>query len=606
MKPWLTSQLAPISASDVRLGIVIDPERLLSHGDIESAGEVVDADDWYLLRRAYELHARRRSQDAPRLIVLVHSPVYQEPRDLPYDIERAATVIRVRVPVPPEYRRLVLELPDDLSARAIDVLGPPRYGDLDRLLARLWGVDLGSEADEARELDVAIRLRLDPTVPDALWPLVALRFKSPLARALAAQPADTLVLQQAWDRYVNDDSDNQSVQAIATLGPRFMPLFHAGLLRPSVASAVDLPTWAAAGTAALSAGELAEGLLGSRPQEPPGDLASWARHAEWWAELRAALAMLTADPGRLRDRAWEVWQQLDGAFVQWLESGYGGLLLSSPGAPISVDRIAPYLAARLKRGETKRVALIVLDGMGLCQWTMIRRRQPFNIVQALTSVAMLPTLTPISRQAIFRGTLPLYFRNTIESTAKDGDGWRDFWTREGVPAQKIRYQLITGVSAEPVSFQAGLTAVGIVIQAIDKMLHGASLMGDAQLVGSVHAWVDTGVLRDIIVQADKAGFEVWLTSDHGNIETTPLGRAMEGLAVETAGLRVRLYPSAALRDGSRVRDGGIAWDPPDLPPGWRYSLFARGRDAYFSGDVRVTHGGLSLDEVIVPLVRVLP
>jgi len=511
------------------------------------------------------------------------------------------------VPVPPEYRRLVLELPDELSERAVDVLGPPRYGDFDRLLARLWGVDVGSEADEPRELDAAIRLRLDPTVPDALWPHLVRRFKSPLARGLASQPVDTSALQIAWDHYVKRDRDDQSVNTITTLGPRLMSLFHVGLLRPSARGTIDLPSWAAAGTAELRADELAEGLLESRTSlESPVDLAGWVRQAEWWAQLRAALALIGSDPRALRLRAWEIWQELNAPFVQWLQSAYGGLLLSSPAAPTSVDRVASFLAARVKSGEAKRIALIVLDGMGLCQWAMIQRRAPFKIIQASTCVAMIPTLTPISRQAIFRGKLPMYFEHTIESTARDGDGWRDFWVGEGVPAREIRYQLITGAGLESVSLQPGLTAVGIVIQAIDKMLHGSSLLGDPQLAASVDAWIDRGDLRSLVVEADQAGYEIWLTSDHGNLETTPRGRALEGLAVETAGLRVRLYRSHALRDGSRVRAGGIAWDPPGLPPGWSYSLFAPGRDAYFSGEVRVTHGGLSFDEVIVPLIKVAP
>ncbi len=607
MKAWLASQMAPILASDVRLGIVIDPERLLSRADIESIGEVAEADGWYSLRRTYEQHGRRRGQEAPRLVIVVHSTTYQEPRDLPYDIERASTAVRLRVPVPPEYRRLVLDLPDDLSQRAVEVLGPPRYGDLGRLLARLWGVDLGTAADQARELDVAIRLRLDPTIPDALWPLLRPLLKSPLARALASMPVDAAPLQEAWDDYAVWGGKSQLADTITTLGPRLMPLFHLGLLQPVAGREVELPSWAAAGIAPLSADALAEGLLESRPDsELPGDLAGWVREAEWWAQVRAAVAQLTPGRAELRRQAWEIWTTFNTAFVRWLESAYGPLLLTTSAGPLSVDRIAAYLANRVKRGEAKRIALIVLDGMGLCQWAMIQRRVPVTVVQPLTCVAMIPTLTPISRQAIFRGALPMYFTKTINSTARDGDGWRDFWAGEGVPAREVGYQLITGASAEPVSFQAGMTAVGIVVQAIDKMLHGANLLGDAQLVGSVHAWADSGVLRDLVVKADNAGYEIWLTSDHGNLETTPLGRAMEGLAVETAGLRVRLYSSPALRDGSRVRDGGIAWDAPGLPTGWCYPLFAPGRDAYFSGEVRVTHGGLSLDEVIVPLVRVLP
>jgi hypothetical protein len=52
---------------------------------------------------------------------------------------------------------------------------------------------------------------------------------------------------------------------------------------------------------------------------------------------------------------------------------------------------------------------------------------------------------------------------------------------------------------------------------------------------------------------------------------------------------------------------GISWDPPGLPAGVCYPLFAPGRRAYFTGGaLRVAHGGQSLDEVVVPFVRIVP
>jgi hypothetical protein len=78
---------------------------------------------------------------------------------------------------------------------------------------------------------------------------------------------------------------------------------------------------------------------------------------------------------------------------------------------------------------------------------------------------------------------------------------------------------------------------------------------------------------------------------------------MEGPLVDHAGTRVRLYENAVLRD--TARPDGIEWDPPGLPPG-KAPLFAAGRTGYHSGGRKVSHGGLSLDEVIVPFARVVP
>ncbi len=72
--------------------------------------------------------------------------------------------------------------------------------------------------------------------------------------------------------------------------------------------------------------------------------------------------------------------------------------------------------------------------------------------------------------------------------------------------------------------------------------------------------------------------------------------------MEKAGTRVRIYPNATLRE--QAAEHGEIWDPPGLPEDADYyPLFAPGRSGYHSAS-RVTHGGISLDEVIVPVARV--
>jgi len=161
---------------------------------------------------------------------------------------------------------------------------------------------------------------------------------------------------------------------------------------------------------------------------------------------------------------------------------------------------------------------------------------------------------------------------------------------------------VTGSSLADVPDLTGVTATGVVVMAIDEMLHGSHLLGDSQVASAVRAWTERGFLVDLVRRATEQEAEVWLTADHGNLEILPLGGVQEGLAVDTAGTRVRWYQDASLREGRRAE--GIVWDPPGLPPGACFPLFAPARGGYFNGEMRVTHGGISLDEVVVPLVKV--
>lgn len=141
------------------------------------------------------------------------------------------------------------------------------------------------------------------------------------------------------------------------------------------------------------------------------------------------------------------------------------------------------------------------------------------------------------------------------------------------------------------------------MRAIDELMHTSEMLGEAQFAANVETWLRHGFVRELVERASADGYEVWFTADHGSLEVVPLGRPMEGLAVDTAGTRVRLYATKALREQSKA-DGDL-WDPPGMPEHGPYPLFPWGRFG-LRHDVRVTHGGLSFDEMIVPFVRVLP
>jgi hypothetical protein len=535
-------------------------------------------------------------------VLLVHASDLAEERRVPFDIAMTCPVIRLRVPAPPRFRQLVHDLPGELADRAVAIVARPGSG-LEDLLSGLWGVSLrGEKSDPARELDVLIRLRTDPTVPASIWPLLLPEIDSSVLRGLAREPLDVGPLQQAWEEWLRDGAGSRSDELFRRVGARISALLHSGLLRAAPRSAPDLPDWVAAGAVGAPAVEIAEQLLHNPPLEgPPEDAADWILVAEWWGALRAALGESPQAPETLRREAWTRWLELDGQFGPWLRSNFGALAFRATTLPLTVDKIAGHLAKR-RRAHGTKILLIVLDGMGFAQWASLRNHGGLNIDEAGASFAMIPTLTPVSRQTIFAGALPREFPESLRKTTWDARRWEAFWRTEGVPVSAIRYTRVGGSSPRGFPAFDQVEVVGMVVSAIDEFLHGAHVLGDVQVTSGVTSWARQGFLRELVAQASHNGFEAWITADHGNVETDPLGRTQEGLKVESAGVRVRWYSTPELREAGKV--DGIVWDPPGLPPGACYPLFAPGRGGYFSGDSRVTHGGLSLDEVIVPFVRV--
>ncbi|MGH9225506.1 MAG: BREX-3 system phosphatase PglZ [Acidimicrobiales bacterium] len=414
-------------------------------------------------------------------------------------------------------------------------------------------------------------------------------------------PPDLTALQDEWTHFAERTESSWAGDfeaARAEIGQ----LFAVGELQPVLGSA-EFPSWATMGVRLPTNEERAWKLMGTPPAPfPPSDAAGWPVLAEWWGDLRRLVAVATPD---LRERAWDVWAEIDMAFLPWLRDRYGSVLSSSARWPPALHRVAPFLARRLRDGTTQRVLLIVLDGMGHAQWAHLREQLSLRVLESGSTFALVPTYTTVSRQAIFAADLPVTFPESLWSTQPERRRWEAFWTAEGLPVTAVAYHRVRGrFPHDHVDFGAA-RAIGLVVNAVDDLMHTSELFGDAQFLANLNVWVANGFLDDLVQRADAVGIEVWITADHGNLECLPARALKEGVAVESAGKRLLRYPNRILRDASTA--DGIVWnDIPGLPESAEPLLLAPGRLAFTNNQLSVSHGGLSIDEVIVPLVRVAP
>jgi len=104
----------------------------------------------------------------------------------------------------------------------------------------------------------------------------------------------------------------------------------------------------------------------------------WLAFAQRWAELIAlwnetSLSAQQAFEARLR----ALREQVDAGFLTWVEKRYGSLhnLPSSP--PVMLHYLPRYIVSVLESSDggrtEKKVALLLLDGLALDQWTVLRK-----------------------------------------------------------------------------------------------------------------------------------------------------------------------------------------------------------------------------------------
>ncbi|HDY85180.1 hypothetical protein LCGC14_0467800 [marine sediment metagenome] len=344
-------------------------------------------------------------------------------------------------------------------------------------------------------------------------------------------------------------------------------------------------------------------------------------NADFWGELARGLGNLNAISYQIRQQllALEIEnlvdlnRQTDESFEAWLLDKYGELIsIPSVQYPNMLHKIPSWLNQKVQLG--KKVCLLVMDGMGFQQWALLRDKLNTcaNIaVDERYCFAWVPTITSISRQALFSGKKPYYFADSLLTTAKEKALWTNYWDDQGLNREQVLYakkveDKINYTDFKDLIGSRNVMVAGLVINFIDEQMHGMKA-GMSGLNSVVDDWLEQWQFTDKINILLDEGYEIIITADHGNQEAVGAGRLNEGVKAETKGERVRMYKSAEAAKSTLSSDNlngkVINWPSKKygLPNGF-YPLVSRGCHAFVkAGQKIVGHGGIGLHEVIVPL-----
>lgn len=299
-------------------------------------------------------------------------------------------------------------------------------------------------------------------------------------------------------------------------------------------------------------------------------------------------------------------------FYAWLTANYGGIFNYPPSTPLMVHHIPGCLSHRLKTNQCQRAAFILVDGLAIDQWLILKdvlKAQGLNApIEENALFAWLPSITPISRQAAFAGKVPRYFADTLNRTDKDEAGWRQFWADHSLSPPEIAFAAVPGDTPDLAKIDDIITsqtrALGITLFKVDKIMHGMEL-GAVGMAGQVRTWAEEGFLPNLINSLQKLGFDVFISADHGNTEAIGIGNPKEGVLSDKGGERCRIYSDPVL---SKTCLGAfpqtLVWDHPGLPDGISTLLAPHGKAFSQKDSTLLCHGGPSLEEVCVPFIHI--
>lgn len=359
-------------------------------------------------------------------------------------------------------------------------------------------------------------------------------------------------------------------------------------------------------------GKLIDSLEVSIPAED-AKYTDWFHFARGWAEaILLANDKSEANSEPTGDRINNLQAKVDAGFAAWLFKRYAGLVNLPPVPPVMLHHLPRFLARQIEEDRTAKIALIVVDGLALDQWLEVREalasKQPGLRFREQALFAWIPSLTSVSRQATFAGKAPIYFPNSILTTDREPALWAQFWADHSLTPNEVVYLKGLGdggleIVSEALSHPKTRVA-GLVVDKVDKIMHGMEL-GTAGMHNQVRQWAMQPYLNTLLDLLLDLDFRVFLTSDHGNVEAEGCGRPAEGVVADLRGERVRIYPDPILRTIVKDRfPASLEWGPAGLPEDY-FALLAPARKAFIQDmQSTVCHGSISIEELIVPLVRI--
>lgn len=666
IRSWRDAILADFVPQLAPLTLVADPDSLLSDELVQTAlqergFEIVEYQDPVAFRYFFETVVRPRWEAGERteLVVVLHSEtgyLHHLPADLVRNAHQLSFSLSSLFPGMTYHEVALLERGElDALYTAQAMFNPDNLGEnstREFVLRHVFGIDADLVKDEADLLALLLRLHLGKRPLPTLFAERLLQQLQgnggfpewPLADLLSDPSVLFAFLQERWPLYLNAQATSGEKQmhdttlkhdyALQWSGPPLLPfdkpdirafvdtLFLEGKLRPVAHSMADKlkQMWVAVGLESDPALDRERRLARLLRQVEVRIPTAESGHREWfsfastWAEAIVSYHQPLAELGQPVSQQFDnVQTRFDVAFGAWLAQRYKYLATLSPHPPVMVHHIPRSLAREVKPTTQNKVALLVLDGLALDQWLIARDllvdQLPGFRFRADAVLAWIPTVTTVSRQALFAGKIPLYFPDSISTTAKEADLWSIFWEENGLMPNEIGYlkRLRTIGDLEKVEqllAHPKKRVLGLVVDQVDHMMHGMTL-GLAGLHQQLRLWMQTGFLAALLERLATAGFQIVLTSDHGNVAARGHGRPGEQSLANMKGQRVRIYPNETLREHvQREFPGATPWPTEGLPDSF-YPLLAPNRQAFINTeDITVTHGGQSLEEVIVPYVQV--
>lgn len=321
-------------------------------------------------------------------------------------------------------------------------------------------------------------------------------------------------------------------------------------------------------------------------------------------------------------------------FGKFIERNYEDWFLPKADAPIQSHTLFKELVVPELKKKERPVLFVVIDNLRYDQWKAFESvvADYYKLEKEVPYYSILPTATQYARNAIFSGLLPAEMEKKHPDLWKNDpeEGGKNLYEAEFLTAQlkrlglniKSDYFKITNLASGKKLVDNFKTLkendlVTVVYNFVDMLSHAKTEMDvvkelapdDKAYRSLTLSWFKNSPLLEIIQQAQKLGFKLVLTTDHGTINVKNPSKVV-GDKNTSLNLRYKTGRSLTYEN----KDVYTVKDPKKigLPTINMTSSFIFAKNDLFLAYVNnynhyvsyykntYQHGGISLEEMIIP------
>src|SRR5699024_1742529 len=312
---------------------------------------------------------------------------------------------------------------------------------------------------------------------------------------LIGSKADLLAfLQNEWRTHVQDDASEINFSH-NLLTKELTQLFIRGELKPvEVSHAKESNFEYSIDVYVDEKASLKKSFAGLK-EEIIKDLRSGLQTIDDWLNFLPSVSHLKyvafkIDEDEYNDQVKGFEKKINKQLQKFIDNHYTSLFtLSGKRHPATVTRILDYMHGI----KSAKKAVIVIDGLNLWQWELLRENLNLKQASRRVSLAWIPTITAWSRQAIFKGSKP----DLTQTNRNEEKLFKQYWMNKGVQKYQIEYYKFGNDKQIVNDIDFSKKILGFVTNDIDELMHG-TVMGNQQFFQNTKQWAENGLLKDLI------------------------------------------------------------------------------------------------------------